>query len=236
VRKERVEVFPDPESLAARTSDALAQAINFAIKERGRCTLALSGGKTPAQTFRNLARSEVEWPNVDILQVDERVAPDGHPDRNLTLIERELMGNISGERPRLHPMRAAAHDLAAAADEYSSLLEQLAGSPPEIDVMQLGLGPDGHTASLFPDDSALTVDYKWIVWTNPKHGFLRMTLTFPVLDRARFIAFLIEGADKAEALRSIISGGDTVPAARIKNENVFYFADEAASRLSKDSS
>ncbi len=229
--RERIEIFPDADSLAARASDALAEAINESIANKGRCTLGLSGGETPAKTFRKLADASVDWTKVDLFQVDERVAPDGHPDRNLTLIQAQLLDNIPGPHPEVHPMSVAVHDLENAVDEYSSLLEELAGSPPMLDVVQLGLGSDGHTASLFPDDSALHVDYKWVVWTNPKHGYLRMTLTFPVLDRARFIAFLIQGADKAQALRDVLAKDASRPAARLTNENVFYFVDEAAAKL-----
>ncbi len=231
----RVEVLPDPESLAARTSEALASAINSAIEDRGRCTLALSGGTSPAQTFRKLARSQIDWAKVDVFQVDERVAPDGHPDRNLTLIQHELIDSIDGPKPNLHPMSVAVHDLEGATDGYSSLLEEIAGSPPVLDVVQLGLGPDGHTASLFPDDSALDVDYKCVVWTDPKHGYLRVTMTFPVLNAARYVAFLIEGADKSQALRDVLDKNASRPAARLTNENVFYFVDEAAAKLLKGS-
>ena len=228
---ERVEILPDAESLAARTSEALADAITKAIDAKGRCTLALSGGKTPAKTFAQLARSAVDWPKVDIFQVDERVAPDGHPDRNLTLISTELLANITGPPPEVHPIGVAVHDLNGAADDYAKLLEEKCGSPPSIDVVQLGIGPVGHTASLFPGDSALDVDYKWVVWTNPKHGYLRMTLTFPVLERSGFTAFIVQGADYAEALQKAVSGDPSVPAARIKNEETFYFVDETAAKL-----
>lgn len=227
--RERVEILPDAE-LAARASDALADAISTTIQRNGRCTLALSGGKTPAKTFEQLAKAPVDWPRVDLFQVDERVAPDGHPDRNLTLIQTELLDNISGPGPHVHPMGVAVHDLDAAAADYAVQLEHHCGSPPSIDVVQLGIGADGHTASLFPGDPALDVTDKWVVWTGPKHGYLRMTLTLPVLERSGFTAFLVQGGDYADALHAAIDE-DAVPAARVKGEKVFYFVDEAAATL-----
>ncbi|MEX0875624.1 MAG: 6-phosphogluconolactonase [Actinomycetota bacterium] len=232
---ERVEVLPDPDSLADHAASVFADAIRTAIGQRGRCTLALSGGQTPAATLKRLAIADVDWTNVDVVQVDERVVPDGHPDRNLTLIQKELIEHVAGEGPRLHPMRVVSHDLDAASRAYAETLEKLAGSqeagsPPALDVVQLGLGPDGHTASLFPGDAALEVRDRWVTWTPPHHGYLRMTLTYPVLAASRLNVFLVEGADRAEALRATLAGELSVPAARLSASAVRFLVDAAAAR------
>jgi 6-phosphogluconolactonase len=232
---QRVEIRPDPESLAEHAASVLADAVRDAIGRAGRCTLALSGGQTPAATLRRLAMADVEWTNVDVVQVDERVAPDGHPDRNLTLIQNELIKRIAGAPPRLHPMRVVTHDVDAASRAYAETLEKLAGSqhagsPPALDVVQLGLGPDGHTASLFPGDAALEVRDRWVTWTPPHHGYLRMTLTYPVLEASRLNVFLVEGADRAEGLRATLAGELSVPAARLSASAVRFLVDAAAAR------
>lgn len=224
----RLEVFPLPE-VFDRASAAVAEAVRSAIAEAGACSLALSGGSTPVPMFRQLAAADLRWSAVDIFQVDERVAGSGHPDRNLTLIEHELRDRIEGDKPRVHAMDVTTDRLADAAMAYASTLERVCGSPPVVDVVHLGLGADGHIASLVGTDAVLDERDRWVAVTRPYRGYVRMTLTYPVLDNARLVVFLVIGEDKADALASMLGGDRSVPAGRLAAPNVVVFADPAAS-------
>lgn len=224
----RLEVLPAT-ALFERATDLAADAVREAISEKGRCSIALSGGATPAPLFHGLAAADVEWSAVDIIQVDERVAPPGHPDRNLTLIERDFRDRIDGPKPPVHAMDVTTHRLDDAARTYAATLEGVCGRPPVIDVVHLGLGPDGHIASLVPNDPVLEERDRWVAVTRPYRGYVRMTLTYPVLDNARLVVFLVVGGDKADALASLTSGDPSVPAGRLAARNVVVFADPAAS-------
>lgn len=165
-----------------------------------------------------------------MLQVDERVAPDGHADRNIELIRRELYDRIEGERPRLHPMDVTSEDLESEADRYGALLERLCGRPPVLDVVHLGLGDDGHTASLVPGDPLLDVRDKWAGVSRPYRGFVRLTLTFPVLENARRVVVFEKGAEKARAVSLLMAGDSSVPGGRLRARDVIVFADPEAAR------
>lgn len=181
--------------------------------------------------FRALAAMDLDWMRVDVFQVDERAAPDGHPERNLTLIERELRDRVVGRPPRLHPMPVTDDDLEAAADRYAADLEGVCGRPPVLDVVHLGLGDDGHTASLVPSDPVLEVRDRWVSTTQPYKGYRRMTLTYPALENARVTVFLVAGAEKAAALAGMLAGDRSMPAGRLKLADAVVFADPAAARL-----
>ena len=202
-----------------RAARSIADALGAACEERGRCSLALSGGTTPKAMFARLAELDVPWESVDVFQVDERVAPRGHPDRNLTLIERELGERVVG----LHEMPVEVEDLETATERYAVLLEQRCGSPPAIDVVHLGLGTDGHTASLVPGDPVLEVRDRWVAVTQPYEGYRRMTLTFPVLDEARLVMFLVTEAAKANVLKATLEGDTSLPAARLRSRETIFF-------------
>ena len=178
--------------------------------------------------FRRLAVMEIAWSDVHVFQADERAAPDKHPDRNLKLIQRELLERIPGESPNLHAMPVVDDDLDAAAEKYSAELESVCGTPPVLDVVHLGLGDDGHTASLVPHDPAMDVRDRWVAATRTYGGYRRMTLTYATLDRARFVVFLVTGADKAAALAGVLAGDSSLPAARLKPLDAVIFADPAA--------
>jgi 6-phosphogluconolactonase len=223
-----VEILP-PSQLHQRAADVIAEAISASVARAGRCAIALSGGTSPAETFRCLAAVEVEWSSVDVFQVDERVAPDGHPDRNLVLIERELIRRIEGVRPRLHPMPVTEGDLDAAARRYETELERVCGRPPVIDVVHLGLGPDGHLASLVPNDPVLDVADRWVVATRTYAGYRRMTLTFPVLEAAGKVLFVVTGDDKRDALRQMLAGDPSVPASRLIARDIVVLTDAEVS-------
>ncbi len=156
-----------------------------AVADSGRFTLAVSGGKTPWAMFTQLAHEEVPWRAVEIFQVDERVAPDGDPDRNLTHLHQSL-----GKSPaRVLAMPVEDQDLEQAAFAYSELL------PERFDLVHLGLGPDGHTASLVPGDPVLDVSDRLVAVTQPYQEHRRMTLTYPALARADEILWLISGGE-----------------------------------------
>jgi len=164
---------------------------------------------------------------VHVFQVDERVAPPGHRDRNLTMLRGALLDRVPLRPAAFHPMPVERHDLALAASRYAAELQGLAGVPPVLDLVHLGLGPDGHTASLFPGDPALRA-HGDVAVTGVRSGRRRMTLTRPVLDRARRIVWEVVGASKARALERLIHADPGIPAGRVRRERAIVVADEAA--------
>jgi 6-phosphogluconolactonase len=225
-----VDVLPDPGAAALRAAEIIAAEARMAVDARGRFLLAVSGGRTPWVMLRALAELDVPWPAVHVFQVDERVAPDGHPDRNLTQLREALVGRVPLAPDHLHGMPVDLPELAAAAAAYTLRLQALAGQPPVLDLVHLGLGPDGHTASLVPGDSALDVQDAEVTGTGLYQGRHRLTLTYPALDRARRILWLVTGADKARMLARLRRADVSIPAGRVAQANASVFADrEAAS-------
>jgi 6-phosphogluconolactonase len=224
----KIEVLDDAGGVARRAAEFIADEARTAVQARGRFTLAVSGGRTPWQMLRALAAIPLPWSAVQLFQVDERVAPAGDADRNLTHIRESLLSKLRLPSEQLHPMPVEDSDLAAAALRYARGLEDVAGTPPVIDVVHLGLGPDGHTASLVPGDRVLGVTSADVAVAGPYQGRLRMTLTYPALNRARRIVFLVTGADKADALMRLCDGDATIPAGRVDRSRAVLIADRAA--------
>jgi 6-phosphogluconolactonase len=224
----KIQVLADADAVAKSGAAVLAEAARAAVAARGSCTLALSGGRTPWVMLRALQREDVPWQQLQVLQVDERVAPADSPDRNLKHLRESLLAGAPLPPDNLHPMPVEEHDLAAAAARYARTLETLAGVPPTLDLAHLGLGPDGHTASLVPDDPVLEVTDVWVGVTQAYQQHQRMTLTYPVLNRARAVLFVVTGDEKADALLRLSRHDPTIPAGRIENPNVTVLADKAA--------
>jgi len=223
-----LEAFDDPESVARGAAAAIASAARDSIAARGRFSLAVSGGHTPWIMLRELANLEVPWAAVDIFQVDERVAPEGHPDRNLTHLRESLLTRAALRPEQIHAMPVESADLEAAAAQYAVTLAGIAGTPPILDMVHLGLGPDGHTASLVPGDPVLDVTDRDVATSGIYQGRRRVTLTYPALDRARRILWVVTGAEKTAPLRRLLSGDRTIPAGRVRREDAVILADRAA--------
>jgi 6-phosphogluconolactonase len=212
-----LEVVPDAEAVARRAADVVAEAAREAIASRGRFTFAVSGGETPWAMFRALAEEDVSWDHVGIWQVDERVAPDGDPDRNLT----SLLPVIPVEAD-LRPMPVTEPDLEAAADRYAASL------PAAFELVHLGMGDDGHTASLVAGDPVLDVADRDVAVTGEYRGLRRMTVTYPVLDRAGLALWMITGRDKAPMVPRLLAGDRSIPAGRVATAEQLVLVDAAA--------
>jgi len=222
-----LEVLPDVDAVARHAAEIIAAEANAAVRARGRFIIAVSGGRTPWAMLRALSqRDEVPWKQVHVLQVDERIAPAGHADRNLTSLSDSLQP--PGDLPQIYAMPVDPSDLDQAAARYAQILVAVAGSPPVIDLVHLGLGADGHTASLVPGDPVLDVTDADVALTGPYQGRRRMTLTYPVLNRARRVLWLITGADKAAMLARLRRGDPTIPAGRVRQANAMVLTDRAA--------
>jgi len=224
----RTEILPDPGAVAIRAAERIAQVAREAVAERGRCTLAFSGGATPWRAVRALAEENVPWDSVHLFQVDERGAPSGDPDRNFFHLKESLIDRIPIPAVNVHPMPVEEEDLDAAARRYEAILRGVAGTPPVLDLVQLGLGEDGHTASLFPDDDALRIVDADVAVGGLHKGRRRMTLTFPAIDRARCILWLVTGAGKSDALGRLRAGDRSIPAGRVRSDRAVLIADVAA--------
>ncbi len=211
-------VLPDAASLGRRAAELVADGARTAVAERGRFTFAVSGGKTPWDMFARLAGDDVPWGGLEIYQVDERVAPDGDPDRNLT----HLRSSLGATQANLVAMPVNEPDLDQAALAYGALL------PRRFDLVHLGLGPDGHTASLVPNDPVLEVTNQLVALTRPYQGHRRMTLTYPALARADELLWLVSGEDKQEALARLLAGDESIPAGRVHAGRSTVLADAAA--------
>jgi len=224
----RTEFLPDPEAVAIRAAERIAQVAVEAVTVRGRCALAFSGGTTPWAAFRALAGEDVPWDRVHLFQVDERVAPFVDSGRNYSHLREALIDRIAIPSANVHPMPVEEEDLDAGARRYDAILRRIAGSPPVLDLVQLGLGEDGHTASLFPGDAALQVIDADVAVSGLHEGRRRMTLTFPAIDRARCILWLVTGAGKTVALERLRAGDRSVPAGRVRSDRAVLLADAAA--------
>jgi 6-phosphogluconolactonase len=225
-----VEVLPDAEAVARRAAAVIAAEARAAVAERGRFLLATSGGATPWAALRHLAREDVPWAKVHLFQVDERVAPEGHPDRNLTQLRSSLLARVPIPAEQVHAMPVEEPDLAVAAERYAAELRAAAGTPAVLDLVELGLGEDGHTASLFAADPALDAQDADVAAARPHQGRRRMTLTLPALGRARRILWIVTGEAKAAALARLRRGDPGIPAGRVRSDRALLLADEGAAR------
>jgi 6-phosphogluconolactonase len=207
----------DAEAAAVEAARLVEAAASAAIADRGRFNFAVSGGKTPWRMLELLAESDLNWTRTSLFQVDERIAPTGSMQRNLTHLVLTLPLVCQAA---IRPMPVGADDLATAASGYEYSL------PDRFDLVHLGLGPDGHTASLVPGDPILEVaDRQVAITTGDYQGTRRMSLTYKALNRARQIMFLITGEGKEDALSKLVEGDPGIPAGRIENPNVTLITD-----------
>jgi 6-phosphogluconolactonase len=225
----RDERWPDPESVARRAAQWIAELARAAIEARGRFVLATSGGATPLRMLRLLADEAVPWERVHLFQVDERVAPPGHSARNLTHLDDSLLAHLQVPPAGVHAMAVDMPDLALAAAAYAATLRDHAGDPPVLDLVHLGLGDDGHTASLVPSDAALEITTDDVAVTARYGGYRRLTLTYPIINRARRILWVVTGAAKRDALARLRRGDSTIPAGRVRRDAALIIADASAS-------
>jgi len=216
-----LEVAGDEKAASRRAAELIAAAGDQAAAERGQFAFAMSGGRSPWAMLAILGELEgMPWDRTELFQVDERVAAPGDPARNLTHM---VLGLSMEHQPSLRPMPVTQRDLEAAAREYEASL------PERLDLVHLGLGPDGHTASLVPGDPVLEVSDRRVAITETAYqDHHRMTLTYSALNDARRIVWLVTGPDKREPLAKLLEGDESIPAGRVRNDEMLVVADEAA--------
>ena len=218
----RLEVLDDPEAVHRHGAELIAEAARSALEDRDRCALAVSGGRDPWPMFSQLEDHQLDWTRIEVFQVDERVAPAGSEERNLT----HLIESLSiGAQGSIRPMAVTDDDLEAAADRYAQSLPEDA-----IDLAHMGLGPDGHCASLVPGDPVLDVtDRRVAVTTGEYEGVRRMTLTYPELNRVRSLLWVVTGEEKRDALQKLLARDSSIPAGRVEpGGDSLILADRAA--------
>ena len=216
--RHELRTFADAAAVASAAADYVAASSRRSIEATGHFTFAVSGGKTPWTMFANLATMDVAWSQVVLYQVDERIAPVGDATRNLTNLERSL----GGCRPTIVAMPVNDDDLDAAAAAYAEKL------PARFDLVHLGLGPDGHTASLIPEDPVLDVRDRLVAVTGEYQGEQRMTLTYDALTRAEQLLWIVTGEDKRAALSALLRGDPAIPASGVEATASLVMADQAA--------
>ena len=221
----KVEIFLDSTRVAQAAASIIAADARLAVAERGRFIMAVSGGKTPWIMLRALANEDIPWKQVHVFQVDERIAPAGDPDRNLTHLQESLLSHAPLPPEQIYAMPVEEADSVTAAKKYTQLLESIAGSPPIFDLVHLGLGPDGHTASLIPGDPVLKVNDKDVAITEVYQGRNRMTLTYPVINRARRILWVVTGNEKTKALAQLLNADQSIPGGLIQQDRAIILSD-----------
>lgn len=214
--------------LGTHAAAYVAAALRAAVAARGRAAVAFSGGSAAPQLLSALAEEDVPWHAVHVLQADERVAPDGHAARNITIIRHALVDRAVIPADHVHAMPVTGEDLTRAAERYAHTLAEVAGHPPTLDVIHLGIGDDGHTASLVPGTDLLHGAVGSVAVTPPYRGRRRLTLTGPTLSRARHVLWLVSGRSKASVVRGFIDGDQALPAAHINRSKALVVLDPAA--------
>jgi 6-phosphogluconolactonase len=224
----KIDVYPDDDGVARQAATIIAATARAAATARGRFSMAVSGGRTPWLMLRALADDELPWQHVHVFQVDERVAPAADPDRNLAHLRASLLDRVPLPADHIHAMPVEAADLKRAAEQYALTLRQVAGTPPVLDLVHLGLGPDGHTASLVPGDPVLDVTDADVALSGPYQGHRRMTLTFPIINRSRLVLWVVTGGEKAQTLVRLRDGDRSIPGSRVRQDRALVLADRAA--------
>lgn len=225
----KLDALSDATAVARAAAALIAADARDAVAARVRFNFAVSGGTTPWVMLRALADEDVTWADVHVFQVDERIAPEGDPKRNLTHLHESLLEHAPLPREQIHAMPVNASDLVVAAASYAHTLNTLAGTPPTLDLVHLGLGPDGHTASLVPSDPVLDVTDVDVALTGTIYqGCRRMTLTYPMLNRARRVLWLVTGEEKVPMLARLMRGDRSIPAGRVSSDRAMVLADRAA--------
>jgi 6-phosphogluconolactonase len=224
----RIQVYADADTVAREAAKLIAKEARDAVATRGKFVMAVSGGKTPWIMLRDLAQEDVPWKGVHVVQVDERVAPEGDPDRNLTHLRESLLEHAPLRPDQIQAMPVESGNIEAACAKYALILETIAGSPAVLDLVHLGLGPDGHTASLVPRDPVLDVKEADVALTGIYQGRRRMTLTYPIINRSRCVLWLATGAEKSGMLARLQAGDVSIPAGRVSRDHAVILADRAA--------
>jgi 6-phosphogluconolactonase len=239
-----IQVFADAEAVSRAAADEFVKTAREAVAARGRFTVALSGGSTPKRLYQLLAeapyRDQVEWGKIEFFWGDERSVPPDHNDSNYHTAREAMLRKLPVPAGQVHRMEAERTDRDAAARDYEATLARVfgatpGGEPPALDLVLLGMGPDGHTASLFPHTTALKEVARWVVVNYvPKFATDRVTFTVPALNRAREVLFLIAGTDKAEPLHEVLEGApnsDLYPSQLVKpaGGKLVFYVDRAAS-------
>ena len=221
-------ILPDADAVAKEAAKVIAAEARAAVAARRRFVMAVSGGHTPWQMLRALAHEAVPWDSVHVVQVDERIAHAGAPDRNLTHLRESLLEHAPLPAMQVYAMPVEEADVEGAAQRYAYTLQQVAGTPPVLDLAHLGLGPDGHTASLVPNDPVLNVADRDVAVTGIYQNRRRMTLTYPMLNRSRRILWVVTGAEKVGMLARLRDADISIPAGRIRQEQALVICDRVA--------
>ena len=224
----QVEILANPEAVAKRAASLIAGYAREAVMAHGQFNFAVSGGHAPWIMLRDLADEDMPWDKVQVFQIDERVAPAGDPDRNLTHLRESLLARAPLRPDHIHAMPVELPELEGAAGLYEQTLREYCGALPVLDLAHLGLGPDGHTASLVPGDPVLNVTDRDVALTGVYQERRRMTLTYPMINRSRKILWLVTGADKVGALAKLRAGDTSIPGGRMARDNALLLAEQAS--------
>ena len=235
-----VEIFPNNSALIERAHLLVAEKIREAIASRDLCTIALAGGSTPKPLYEAVAQDSLPWPKIHFFWGDERYVPSEHPDSNQKMARQAWLDRVELPECNIHPMPTDAQNPEIDAEKYQQELSQFFGSDsgefPRFELILLGMGDDGHTASLFPYTTALTVGDRLVTAGN-KDGQPRLTFTVPLINAARCVIFLVAGSNKQDALEQIFAlSGDkmTYPAGLIQPQGeLWWLLDESAAEKIK---
>jgi 6-phosphogluconolactonase len=224
----KTEIFPQADDLAEAAAAYLAQQITTTLATKSTFSMAISGGRTPWEMLKILAKADLPWQRVNLFQVDERVAPDGHADRNLTQLFQAIAGTPMVTQLRIFPMPVLAADLEEGCREYTQVIHEVTEGK-GLDLIHLGLGSDGHTASLVPEDGVMEVQDRLVACTqNTYQGRIRMTLTYPLLNSAKQLLWIVTGSEKQEMVKRLLQQDPSIPAGSIRQENALLLVDQAA--------
>jgi 6-phosphogluconolactonase len=224
----KTEIFPSADQVAERAAAYIEQLIRETLLEKKTFSMAISGGRTPWEMLKILSKASLPWTRVNLFQVDERVAPDGHADRNLTQLFRAIEGSPLVTRLHIFPMPVTAENLDAASLEYAKLIQDITEGE-GLDLIHLGMGSDGHTASLVPGDGVLDVNDRAVAYTQQLYqGRIRMTLTYPILNSAKKILWIVTGAEKQEMVQRLLNLDPSIPAGKVSQANALLLVDQAA--------